>query len=82
MDIDHDCAEKFCVDLFSILSKSHTSFKTLETILVLYGRLSLYKQKECLQGLNIISIESSIHFFSYSQPNIFLIFILFDIIFD
>ena len=45
-----DCTENLIVDLFLILSKSHSSFH------ILSERLSLCKQRECLQGLNIISI--------------------------
>ena len=55
-----DCAVNFSVDLFSILSKSHSSFhlKVFETIFIfiLSGRHSLCLQRECLLGLNIIFI--------------------------
>ena len=54
---NHDCA-KFSVDFFFVLNKSHSSFhlKVLETIHILSGRPSFCKQRECLLGLNIISI--------------------------
>ena len=50
--------QKFSVDVFSILSKSHSSFhlKVLETIHILFSRHSFCKQRECLLGLNIILI--------------------------
>ena len=53
-----DCAVNFRVDSFSIKSKLLFSFhlKVLETIYILSGRSSLCKQRECLRGLNIISI--------------------------
>ena len=62
------CAEKFRVDLFSVLSKSHSSFhlKVLEIIHILTGRQSLSKQREYLLGLNIILIYSLIQYFSPS----------------
>ena len=42
-----DCGEKFSIDLFSILRKSHSSFdlKVLETIHILSSRPSLCKQR-------------------------------------
>ena len=51
-----DCAMN--LDLFSIISKSHSSFrlKVFETIYILSCRPSICKQKKCLLGLNIISI--------------------------
>ena len=53
-----DCAEKFIVDFFSVLSKSHTSFhlKVLKNIHILSDRPSLGKQRECLLRLNIILV--------------------------
>ena len=63
-----DCAENFSVDLFTILSKSHSSFYlwALEAVHILSGRPSLPKQREYMQGLKIISILSPIQeFFLY-----------------
>ena len=44
-----DYAEKFSVDLFSILNKAHSSFhlKVFETIYILSGRLSINSEDVC-----------------------------------
>ena len=80
-----DCAEKFIVDLYFILSNSHSSFhlKVLETIHILSGRPSLCKQRECLLGINFISIWSLIQYFSYPKYcYIFFLLLFYDIFFD
>ena len=53
-----DCALSYSADLFTILSRSHSDFhlKVLETIHILTHKLSLCKQRECLLGLNSITI--------------------------
>ena len=80
---NRDCAVNFRVDLFSILSKSHSLFylKVLETIHILSGRLSLCKQKECLLRFNIISIWSPIQFFSPIINISFFFFLFFFLLF-
>ena len=52
---NYDGAEKFSVEFFSVLGKSHFSFplKVLETIHILSDRSSLCKQKECPLSLII-----------------------------
>ena len=78
---NRDCAVNSSADMFSILSKSHSSYhlKELETIYILSSRLSLCKQKKCLLGLNIISIYSPIKYFPFINIFVFFIFILHDI---
>ena len=53
-----ECAADFNVDRFSILSRSHSLFhlKVLETVYVRYLQPSLCKQRDCLMGLNVISL--------------------------
>ena len=53
-----NCASSYCVDFLTILSKSHSDYhlKILETIHILNHKPSLCKQRECLLGLNLISI--------------------------
>ena len=53
-----NCASSNSVDLFTILRKSHSDYhlKVLETIHIFTHKLSLCKQRECLLGLNLISI--------------------------
>ena len=50
-----ECVADFNVDRFSILSRSHSPFhlKVLETLCV---QPSLCKQRDCLLGLNVISL--------------------------
>ena len=54
----HDCASSYSVDLFTILSRSHSHFhlKVSETIHILTHKPSLCKQRKCLLGLNLITI--------------------------
>ena len=58
---NRDCASSYSVDLLTILSGSHSHFrlKILETIHILTHKPSLCKQRECLLGLNLITIEHS-----------------------
>ena len=55
---NRDCASSNSADLFIILSRSHSDFhlKVLETIHILTHKPSLCKQRECLLGLNLITI--------------------------
>ena len=55
---NRDCVSSFSVDLFTILSRFHSDFhlKVLETIYILTHKPSLCKQRECLLGLNAITI--------------------------
>ena len=55
---NHDCGLAYSADLFTILSRSHSDFhfKVLETIHILTNKPSLCKQRECLLGLNLITI--------------------------
>ena len=55
---NRNCASSYRVDLFTILSKSHSDFhlKVLETIHILTHKPSLCKQRECLLDLNLITI--------------------------
>ena len=55
---NRDCASSYSADLFTILSRSHSDFhlKVLETIHISTYKPSLCKQKECLLGLNLITI--------------------------
>ncbi len=52
------CASFYSADLFTILSKSHADFhlKVLEIIYIFTHKSSLCKQRECLLGLNLITI--------------------------
>ena len=53
-----ECVADFNVDRFSILSRSHSVFhlKVLETLYVRSLQSSLCKQRDCLLGLNVISL--------------------------
>ena len=53
-----ECVADFNVDRFSILSRSHSLFhlKVLETLYVRSFQPSLCKQRDCLLGLNVISL--------------------------
>ena len=53
-----ECIADFNVERFSILSRSHSLFhlKMFETLYVRSLQPSLSKQKDCLLGLNIISL--------------------------
>ena len=53
-----ECVADFNVDQFSILSQSHSIFhlKVLETLYVRSLQPSLCKQRDCLLGLNVISL--------------------------
>ena len=53
-----ECVADFNVDRFSILSRSHSLFhlKMLETLYVRSLQPSLRKQRDCLLGLNVISL--------------------------
>ena len=53
-----ECVADFNVDRFSILSRSHLLFhlKVLETLYVWSLQPSLCKQRDCLLGLNVISL--------------------------
>ena len=55
---DRDCASSDRVDMFIILSRSHSDFhlKVLETIHILSHKPSLCMQRECLLGPNLITI--------------------------
>ena len=55
---NRDCASTYSADLLTILSRSHSDFhlKMLETIYILTHKPSLCKQRECLLGLNVITI--------------------------
>ena len=67
----------FNVDWVSILSRSHSLYhlKVLETLYALYLQPFLCKQRDCLLGLNVISLLSSAHL-SYSPPHFFFSFFL------
>ena len=54
-----DCASSYSANLFTILSRSHSDFhlKVLETIHILTHKPSLCKQRECLLGLDLITIQ-------------------------
>ena len=53
-----ECVADFNVNRFSILSRSHSIFhlKVLETLYVRSLQPSLCKQRNCLLGLNVISL--------------------------
>ena len=53
-----ECVADFNVDRFSILSRSHSLFhlKLLETLYVRSFEPSFCKQRDCLLGLNVISL--------------------------
>ena len=53
-----ECASTYSLDLFTILSRSHSDFhhKVFETIYILTHKPSLCKQREYLWGLNVITI--------------------------
>ena len=53
-----ECVADFNVDRFSILSRSNSLFhlKVLETLYVRSLQPSLCKQRDCLLGLNVISL--------------------------
>ena len=53
-----ECVADFNVDRFSILSRSHSIFhlKVLETLYVRSLQPPLCKQRDCLLGLNVISL--------------------------
>ena len=53
-----ECVADFNVDRFSILSRSHSIFhlQVLETLYVRPLQPSLCKQRDCLLGLNVISL--------------------------
>ena len=53
-----ECVADFNVERFSILSRSHSPFhlKVLETFYVQSLQPSLCKQRDCLLGLNVISL--------------------------
>ena len=55
---NRDCASSYSVDLFTILSRSHSDFhlKVLETIYILTHKPFLCKQRECLLDFNLITI--------------------------
>ena len=55
---NHNCASSYSADLFIILSKSNSDsrLKVLKTIHIHTHKLSLSKQRECLLGLNLITI--------------------------
>ena len=55
---NHNCALSYSADLFTNSSKSHLDYhlKVFETIHILTHKLSLCKQRECLLGLNLITI--------------------------
>ena len=62
----------FNVDRFSILSRSLSIFhlKVLETLYVRSLQSSLCKHRDCLLGLNVIGLWSSVHH-SYLPPTCF-----------
>ena len=64
-----ECVADFNVDWFSILSQSHLIFhlKVLETLYIRSLQPSLCKQRDCLLGLNVISLWPSVHLY-YSPP--------------
>ena len=53
-----ECVANFNIDRFSILSRLHSLFhlKVLETLYVRSLQPSLCKQRDCLLGLNVISL--------------------------
>ena len=53
---NRNCTSSYRTDLFTILSKLHFHQKVLETIHIFTHKPSLCKQKECLLGLNLITI--------------------------
>ena len=62
-----ECVADFDVDRFSILSRSHSRFhlKVLKTLYVRSLQPSLCKQRDCLLGLNVISLYPSAHCYYY-----------------
>ena len=55
---NRDCASTYSADLFTILSRSHSDLylKVLEAVYILTHKPSLCKQRQCLLGLNVITI--------------------------
>ena len=55
---EHIINNRECADLFTILSRSHSDFhhKVLETMYILTHKSSICKQRECLLGLNVITV--------------------------
>ena len=55
---NRECVADFSVKRFSILSRSHSlsHLKVLETLFVRSLQPSLYKQRDCLLGLNVIGL--------------------------
>ena len=72
-----ECVADFNADRFSILNRSHSIFhlKVLETLYVRSLQPSLCKQRDCLLGLNMISLWPSVHLYYY-PPLRFLLFFL------
>ena len=61
---NRNCASSYNADLFTIVSKSHSDFrlKDLETIHIFTHKHSLCLQRECLLGLNLITIRLTLSF--------------------
>ena len=70
-----ECVADFNVYRFSILSRSHSIFhlKVLETLYIRSIQPSLCKQRDCLLGLNVISLGTSVHLCYYLPFSVFFL---------
>ena len=75
MNHSRECVADFNVDRFSILNRLHSIFhlKVLETLYVRSLQPSLCKQRNCLLGLNVISLWPSVHLYYYPTLSVFFL---------